>query len=468
MNHAQPLNAREQVNENNRRNTNRLLFLAIGYLLTIIVGCVQLYYLTQMITGLNDSGDLDHWQVVAFALFFFLFSLLFLVRYILTMLFSFMEAVKEPSKYQLDAVGDALVTILIPAWNEETNISDTIYSAMNVDYPNIEIIAINDGSTDDTLRIMCEVAAESPGIITILDKPNGGKSSALNLGYAKARGEYIMCMDADSELAKDAIARLMARIARTDLGGAAGQVAIRNSNSVLTYLQSLEYIVMNGTARLFQSFFSTVLVAPGPITLFKRSALETVINTRGLVGDTMSNNQGPWEDDTFAEDAKLSMAMLASGTGLVFVPSAVCYTQCPDSSKALMNQRYRWVRGNLQAARSAWTLWTHVSDKRPNLGLWLGWLFIESILWPIIDITALILVLYTLTASVGPSMTAITWYLFLLGADICAAGFAATTCRQPLSIVFFVPIYRLFYSIFLEIGALFSMFDEARNARMKW
>ena len=455
-----------------RQQSKKVFFLFFGYLSTAAVGAAQIYFLMAAMFELDASYSLERWQIVCFAFFFFFFSVLFLTRYVVLLLFAFLEASKQPNLKKLDSLQDTMVTILLPAYNEAENIEATILSALGTSYQNKEVIVIDDGSTDDTLATMQRLKRElqSSDELKIIHKPNGGKASALNLGFQHAKGEYILSMDADSELADGAIERLLVRIADTDLGGCAGQVAIRNTNNLMSYLQSLEYTLMNGTGRLFQSFFASVLVAPGPITLFKKEALIAVEEMSKLVPGPPpkpSDIAGPWESDTFAEDAKLSMAMLAAGYGIVFEPSALCYTQCPSTPVSLLSQRYRWVRGNLQACGAAWNIWTHESGKKPNLGTWLMWFVVEAIVWPIIDVLSVVILVIMLAASDGIS-SAYMWYFVLLMADMSAAAFSAVSCRQPLQIIVFVPIYRLFYGILLEINALFCMFDESRKAKMRW
>ena len=454
------------------QGSKKLIFLLLGYMATSLVGAAQIYFLVTAMLAMEEASGLANWQIVAFSFFFFFFSTLFLTRYVVLLLFAFMEASKKPNLKKLKTLGDTSVTILLPAYNEEANIEATINSALAVSFKNKEVIVIDDGSTDNTLHIMQRLKREllDSDDLKVIHKSNGGKSSALNLGYQHAKGDYILSMDADSELAPDAIERMLVRIHDTDLGGCAGQVSIKNTNNLMSYIQSLEYTLMNGTGRLFQSFFSSVLIGPGPITLFKREALDAVADMSARQ-ETQSMSEasifGPWESDTFAEDAKLSMAMLTTGYGIVFEPSAFCYTQCPSSPKRLLSQRYRWVRGNLQACGKVWDLWSHESDKKPSMGAWLIWFLVEAVLWPIIDMLSIFVLVIMLLHSDGAS-AAYLWYFVLLLADMSAAAFCAVSCRQPLSILVFVPIYRLFYGVFLEINALFCMYDESRNAKMRW
>ncbi|MCR9186532.1 MAG: glycosyltransferase family 2 protein [Halieaceae bacterium] len=449
-----------------RRSLTPLLLL--GYFLTIGVGCAQVYFLVRAITGVSESSDLSYWQSVIIAFFFFFFSVFFIGRYLVTMLFAFLEGSKRVNEWVVPETGAPLVSIIIPAYNEADNIVPTIVSALAVDYPALEIIVIDDGSTDETLQRARDWVAGQSVNVQVVSQANAGKAAALNYGYRLARGEYILSMDADSELDEHSVKRLVARICESGAAAVAGQVLIKNTRSMLSYLQQLEYVLMNGTGRLFQSFFSAVLVAPGPITLFSRSALERTMEFRATLGfPGAALVSGPWETSTFAEDAKLSMTMLASGENCVFEPSAVCLTQAPTGLSSLLNQRYRWIRGNLQAVKSTWALWTRASSRRPGLGLWLVWFIIESLLWPLVDVFGAIVIVLVL-ANTSAFNEGFLWYLALMSADVAAALFAATACQARRRLALLVPFYRLGYGLVLECVALISIIDESRRSKMTW
>src|SRR5262249_40419781 len=150
----------------------------------------------------------------------------------------------------------------------------------------------------------------------------------------------IVCMDADSQLAPDSIRMLLRRFVHDNIGACAGQVVIRNRCNLLTHMQALEYMLMNGTARMFQSYFSSVLIAPGPLTMFRGSVLQGLHShwqpdDRG--GRLHSGEvSGPWESDTFAEDTKLSLSILASGADIVYEPAALCFTSAPTLVQRLL------------------------------------------------------------------------------------------------------------------------------------
>jgi cellulose synthase/poly-beta-1,6-N-acetylglucosamine synthase-like glycosyltransferase len=458
------------ISELNPRADQRSLtpLLLLGYLLTIAVGGAQVYFLIRAITGVSETSQISYGQSVLIAFFFFFFSVFFIGRYLVTMLFAFLEGSRRMSEWVEPNSGAPLVSIIIPAYNEADNIVATIASALAVDYPALEVIVVDDGSEDDTLQTALDWVAEQSADVRVVTQDNAGKATALNHGYRLARGEYILSMDADSELDVHSVKRLVMRSVESGAAVVAGQVLIRNTRSMLAYLQQLEYVLMNGTGRMFQSFFSAVLVAPGPITLFSRSALQRSITFRTQLNAVESPDlEGPWEASTFAEDAKLSMTLLAAGEKCVFEPTARCLTQAPVTLSGLLNQRYRWIRGNLQAVKATWAMWTRAANRRPSLGLWLIWFIIESLLWPLVDVFGAIVIVLVL-ANTSAFNEGFIWYIALMSADVAAALFAATACKAQRRLAILVPFYRLGYGLLLECVALFSIFDESRRSKMTW
>lgn len=456
------------VNDFHKNKKSLTPILLLSYLLTILIGCGQVYFLIRVISGLSLSTTMDYWISVLVAFFFFCFSIFFVGKNLITMFFAFLEGSKITAIKLDNHHREPLVTILIPCHNEEKNIVSTLESALSVDYSNLEIIIIDDGSNDKTLSIAQEYSLNVDADVKLLHQENSGKAVALNYGYSIAKGSYILSMDADSELDRNSVRRLVCRSIESNSGAVAGQVYVNNTNNMLCYLQQLEYVIMNGTARLFQSYFSSVLIAPGPITLFDKAALERTVSFNNELGNSLNHKQsGPWESSTFAEDAKLSMTMLAAGEKCVFEPSAICLTQAPSSISDLMNQRYRWIRGNLQAIRSTWNVWRHAPDKKPSLSIWLMWFIFESLVWPLVDVFGLILIVILL-ANTDAAAEGIIWYMFLIGSDVAAAIFAASACNGKRRLAFLVPFYRLGYGLLLQCVALFSFLDEGRGGKMKW
>ena len=225
-----------------------------------------------------------------------------------------------------------LVSIVLPAYNEEKVIKKTLDALASLAYIPKEIICVNDGSTDNTLRIAQESATDKT--IKVLSKSNGGKWSALNRGIKAAKGTIIICIDADTILDQNAIEPLIPHFDDPKVAAVAGNIKVGNRKKLLTKLQALEYISGLNIQRRSEAYFSKITVVPGPLGAFRASVLESV---------------GLFSGDTFAEDADLTLKILKAGYKITYEKRAIGYTEAPGTLLDLGKQRYRWYRGILQS-----------------------------------------------------------------------------------------------------------------------
>jgi cellulose synthase/poly-beta-1,6-N-acetylglucosamine synthase-like glycosyltransferase len=365
------------------------------------------------------------------------------------------------------------VSVLVPAFNEAGRIERAIDSVLAVDYPAIEVIVVDDGSTDDTFaRVSRYAGRHGAKRVRVLRKENGGKWSALNLAFHHASGELVVCVDADSQLAPDSLKLLARHFDDPTLGGCCGQVSVRNRPNLITRLQALEYHLLNGLLRQAHSAFAMVLVAPGPLAMFRRRVLEEVWKTweraqaprLTLPGRRV---EGPWEDDTFAEDADLTLGVLLTGHGVTYEPAAISRTSAPDCAFRLLNQRYRWTRGNLQAVVKAWRRW-HEAPRAPRmLPIWLATSFAEEIAWPAANLVGL-LAFVAVVVLFGMQGPIVVWFLALTAIDVNVAAFSARLERADLRLLRLTLVSRVYYSVLLDVGKLFALYDELRGNRMRW
>src|SRR5580658_6537464 len=207
------------------------------------------------------------------------------------------------------------VSILAPAYCEAACVKDAMSALVRLDYPAYEVIFVDDGSKDDTYRLALGFAGRhysEHGVcdVRVFTKPNQGKWSAHNYGLRHAKGELILCIDADSRIETGAL-RLMERHMRDKrVGAVSGQIRVRNRKSLLGLLQGFEYVLANGALRLSQGSTGTVMVVPGPIGLFRREALERVqVENERAQSCCDPAIQGPFSPLTFAEDFHLSLSL---------------------------------------------------------------------------------------------------------------------------------------------------------------
>lgn len=265
------------------------------------------------------------------------------------------------------------VSVIIPAFNEERVIVDSVQQVLASDYPGLEIIVADDGSSDGTSAKVIEAFSGDPRV-TLLTLVNGGKAAALNRALLQAKGEIIIALDADTHFEPQTIRRLARWFADPVLGAVAGDARVGNRVNLVTRWQAVEYITAQNLERRALAGFDAMTVVPGAVGAWRRAALDAV---------------GGYPEDTLAEDQDLTIAIQRAGWRVTYDPQAVAWTEAPESFRALAKQRYRWAFGTLQC------LWKHgaiLRTRRPAglaaIGVPQAWLFqiLFAAISPLIDL----------------------------------------------------------------------------------
>ncbi|TDW47274.1 poly-beta-1,6 N-acetyl-D-glucosamine synthase [Flavobacterium sp. 270] len=230
------------------------------------------------------------------------------------------------------------VSIIVPAYNEEINAVKTIENLLCQDYPDFDIVFVDDGSKDKTFAMISEAFKDNPKV-KVNTKPNGGKASALNYGIKLTQNDYVVCIDADTQLKTDAISQLMKGFTmqlkdNQEIGAIAGNVKVGNENTMLTKWQSIEYTTAQNFDRRAFDLINGITVVPGAIGAFKKEAIEKA---------------GGFTTDTLAEDCDLTIRILRNDYHIINCIEAVAVTEAPESLNEFMKQRFRWSYGIMQA-----------------------------------------------------------------------------------------------------------------------
>jgi poly-beta-1,6-N-acetyl-D-glucosamine synthase len=364
-----------------------------------------------------------------------------------------------------------MVSILVPAYQEAATVASTLAALVGLDYPSYEIIVVDDGSSDDTFeQASAFVGAHESCVVKLLRKENGGKWSALNLALAHATADFVLCIDADSRISRDALKRLILHMDAPEVAGVAGQIAVRNRQSLITRLQAYEYVVANGGLRTAQSLFGMVVVVPGPIGLYRRKALEDVFEMDIRAAHRRSggagNVAGPFSYETFAEDFQLSLTILTLGGRIVYEPRAVAHTKSPDLTHTLLNQRYRWYRGSLQVLRIYRRRLRNPRQRRLDLIIAAVYL-LDLFVLPAFNVIILagVAIVAATSERLGDLML---WVLAIWLLNLMSATYHVLTQRDALSLVSLAPFYDLYHGLLLNCAWAMAMFDELRRADMNW
>ena len=272
---------------------------------------------------------------------FIVFMLLSAARLLLIGILAALQKRKEESTIPLPASHTSLplVSIIVPAYNEEVNAVNSLENLLKCNYPSFDIIFVDDGSKDSTYEKVRSAFEHHPKI-KIFTKPNGGKASALNYGIAQTAAEYIVCIDADTQLAVDAVSMLMHNFLSDEqsataatVGAVAGTVKVGNEINLITRWQSIEYITGQNFDRRGFAYVNAITVIPGAIGAFRKSVLLEA---------------GGFTTDTLAEDCDLTIRILKAGYIVANESKAIAYTEAPETIKQFMKQRFRWSFGVMQ------------------------------------------------------------------------------------------------------------------------
>lgn len=416
--------------------------------LSIILILVIIYTLPETI--LSFSSLLEYATIVALVIFLFVL----LVRYFVILILAYLSL----NEYTFIAKRDftPFVSIIVPAYNEEEVIETSVKSLLKINYPNYEIIIVNDGSTDETREVSESLVGYHKGTegrvkVSLINQPNGGKSRALNTGIRQSRAEFVLCMDGDSQLSPDSLRKAVRHFVNPDIGAVAGNVKVLNRRKFFTDLQALEYIEGLNMARSAQSYVRLVNIIPGPIGLFRKKAVE---------------NAGYYSSDTFAEDADLTLKLLASGWKIYYEPNSISFTEAPEKLQDLLKQRYRWTRGIIQSIRKHKRL---MIDPTINFGdtfiLWT--MFYEALIWPAMNIAANAFFIFAALVF-GFSQLIFFWWAGLALLDLITALYCVSVEKEEFRLVWYAIIYRMFFILIIDICKAMSTIEEFLGIRMKW
>src|SRR5690554_1483687 len=238
-----------------------------------------------------------------------------------------------PPRYFWD-VSAPTVTVLIPCHNEGPNINETIGHLFNQNYPKIEVIAINDGSYDDTAKKL-EALRTKFSSLKVLHQSNRGKASALNHGLSEASGSIIVGIDGDAILDYDAISYMVDHFVQSPkVSCVTGNPRVRTRSTVIGKIQTGEFSSIIGLIKRAQRIYGMVFTISGVVCAFRRSALEEV--------------QG-WKTDMVTEDIEISWRLQLAGGHVRYEPRALCWVLMPETLSGLFRQRLRWAQGGARS-----------------------------------------------------------------------------------------------------------------------
>lgn len=377
---------------------------------------------------------------------------------------------KKKKKYHNEISHDYYVpvTIVVPAYNEEITVADTVKSLLMMDYKLYEIVVVDDGSKDNTTQVLldafplrevnrpinCQIPAKKVSSVyeavvngielTLVRKENGGKADALNVGINASRYPYFICMDADSVLQRDSLKEIVKPVLQDDTIIAVGGL-VRISNcavlkqgelvdyhmpwSPIVGMQILEYDRSFMASRVFMDKFNGNLIISGAFGLFRKDMVTAV---KG------------YDTGTMGEDMELVVKLHSFCRinkipySIRYVPDAICWSQCPSTIRDLKKQRRRWYLGLFQCLKKHRNMFFS-----PEYGV-VGYVsyfyyFVYELLSPFIELFGLVTIIL---------------------------AYAVNLINVPFMILFFL-IYAL-YGAVLTITAFFARYIHRISGCLLW
>ncbi|MFF4690820.1 bifunctional polysaccharide deacetylase/glycosyltransferase family 2 protein [Streptomyces sp. NPDC001307] len=343
------------------------------------------------------------------------------------------------------------VSVIVPAYNEKECITNTLESLARSTHP-IEIIVVDDGSTDGTSEI-ARAAAESLGMtnVRVIRQENAGKPAALNNGVRSASYDIVVMMDGDTVFEPETVRHLVQPFADPSVGAVAGNAKVGNRNTVIGAWQHIEYVMGFNLDRRMYDLLRCMPTIPGAIGAFRREAVLAV---------------GGMSEDTLAEDTDITIALHRAGWRVVYQEHAKAWTEAPGSLKQLWSQRYRWSYGTMQA------LWKHgksLTDKgasgrfgRVGMPLVVIFQIVTPVFAPLIDVFTVYSMIFV------DFRAALLAWLAVLGIQLTCAAYAFRLDREKYRYLLMMPLQQLAYRQMMYLVLIHSCITALTGGRLRW
>jgi len=243
-----------------------------------------------------------------------------------------------------------LFSVLVPCHNEEDQLRETVAHLMDLEYPEYEVILIDDGSDDDTASVIHQFCEEHENVRGVYLKQNQGKAAALNAGCLVARGNLILSMDADALIDRHCLAWMAWHFERFPrVGAITGNPRVLNRTTLLGKIQTGEYATIIGFIKRAQRILGKVLTVSGVVAAFRKEALASV---------------GFWDTDMVTEDIDITWKLEKEFWDVRYEPRAICWILVPETLRGLLRQRVRWAQGGVEVLKKHDNIWQDWRQRR--------------------------------------------------------------------------------------------------------
>jgi len=225
------------------------------------------------------------------------------------------------------------ISIIVPCHNEADNAAETFAALAAIDYPDYEVIAVDDGSRDNTGAILDRLAAAFDRMRVVHLKTNEGKATAMNIGALLARHQLLVLIDGDALLDPFALRWIAWTFARADIGALTGNPRIRNRTSILGRMQVGEFSSIIGLIKRTHATYGRMFTVSGVICAFRKRVL---------------HDAGWWSPHTLTDDVDVTWRVQRAGWRIAYQPNAIVWILMPETLRGLWRQRLRWAEGGGQ------------------------------------------------------------------------------------------------------------------------
>ena len=341
-----------------------------------------------------------------------------------------------------------MVSVIVPAYNEEKTIEKTLSSILKSDYPNFEIVFVNNNSNDKTLDIVSKF--KNHHNIKICHEKVQGKYAAINKGVIHSKGEICIVIDADTQLLPDSIANIVKPMHDERVGAVLGFIMVGNVNNLLTKFQSIEYISSLNLERRAFDVFSSATVVPGAFGAWRKDAIIKA---------------GWYKNDTLVEDADLAVEIQKLGYKSAYAPSAIAYTEAPETLLQLMKQRQRWTFGILQVMYKNRDMFFKNDAKALSRFImpYIAFFQVPSLLLaPFVDILAI----YLFFMHPGKVLIYLTLFLSIKVFE-SAVAFAMSE-KRDFRLLLYVPLMRFSFQFLWYFNLYRCVYKAVRGEMLSW
>lgn len=366
-----------------------------------------------------------------------------------------------------------LVSVVVPGYNEAPVLANCVHSILASDYEHLEVVIVDDGSTDDTGAIADRLATDAR--VTAIHQPNAGKGTALNRGIAQSRGEILMFVDADGIFAPNTVTEMLRAFTDPTVGAVCGDDRPANLDRVQTRLLALLSHAGTGLVRRALHQIGCLPIVSGNIGAYPREVLD-------LVGD--------FNTDTVGEDLELTWRVQRAGYRVAFAPRALVYAEAPSTIPTLWRQRVRWARGLLQTMRIHRRM-----IGNPAYGAFGVYLFVNTITMIVAPVLQLFLLVFLPLAALGwagfalpaasPQASSATpafspalrplvdaaavlgWFGLIVSLTVVVVATLLNRSARDLRHVWTLPLWPL-YSAGMAAAMVAAIYQQARGRRARW